>query len=79
MAERRGKSPLMKKATHGRASATKGKRAAPKRTAAVKAMAETPAAAPAATPDTMAKTPAAAPAATPAPIPEHTEAPAEAH
>jgi hypothetical protein len=53
----------------------KKKRAAPRRTAAVKAMAEPPAA----TPDTpVAETPAAAPAATPAPSPEHTEVPAGA-
>jgi len=61
--------------TRGRASAIKRKRAAPKRTVARKPMAETPAAAPAATPDKpVAETPAAEPAATPAPSPEPAEA-----
>jgi hypothetical protein len=49
-AARRGKSAVAKKPTRGRASAIKRKRAAPKRTVARKPMAETPAAAPAATP-----------------------------
>src|SRR6266567_4783666 len=72
-ATRRGKSPPVKKATRGRAIATKGKRAAPKRTAAP------PAAGLAATPDKqMAETEAAAPAASSAPNPVTTEAPAEA-
>jgi hypothetical protein len=65
-AVRRGKSSPVQKATRGRASATKQKRAAPKRTMARKATAETPNAAPVATADkSLIETPAAGLAATP--------------
>ena len=64
-ATRRGKSLPVKKVTRGRVSATKGKRAAPKRTAGRRAMAETPTAAPVATADKpMPETPATGLAAT---------------